>query len=258
MKPLGVIVMLNCMLCLAGCSVKEDRKDCPCLLVLDMKENGDIPSGYAELCLDAPGGFLFEDKVDVDSFSAPYEVLVPRGVIDVLSYSCEEELGQGSGKFKIPSGEDCPPLYLHFSRVDTDDETVKEIVCLRKNFSKLTVSIVSEAEYPFSLEVKGDIDGYNMDGTPSSGVFSYVIDLNDDNEGVVLLPRQIDSSLRLEICDGSKVLKTFALGEYITMAGYDWGTPDLEDMAMVIDYSLNAVELSVEEWDNVYSFDLVL
>ena len=48
MKSLGVISAVGLMLCLS-CSVKEDRMDCPCRLVLDLSANdtASVGSGSA-------------------------------------------------------------------------------------------------------------------------------------------------------------------------------------------------------------------
>ena len=72
------------------------------------------------------------------------------------------------------------------------------------------------------------------------------------------MPRQMDNSIVLEVNDGTSVLKTFALGEYISASGYDWSAPDLGDITVGIDYTRTKLTVSVLGWDEVYEFDVVI
>ena len=62
----------------------------------------------------------------------------------------------------------------------------------------------------------------------------------------------------LEIDDGTEVLKRFALGEYLVGGGYDWTEDDLEDVKVVIDWSMTAVTLVVQGWDWVREYEIVI
>jgi len=56
--------------------------------------------------------------------------------------------------------------------------------------------------------------------------------------------------------DGTDVLKTFALGEYVTASGYDWSAESLDDITIGLDYSLSHVTLKIEGWEKELHFDV--
>ena len=112
--------------------------------------------------------------------------------------------------------------------------------------------------YGYDLRVKGNVNGYGKDGRPREGDFSYVPSRSEDSGYEVSLPRQSDSSLLLEIDDGTEVLKTFALGEYIKSGGYDWTTPDLEDLTVHVNWAVTTVSITVSAWDWVYECEIII
>lgn len=73
----------------------------------------------------------------------------------------------------------------------------------------------------------------------------------------LVLPRQNDASLRLDLMDGSGLLKSFALGNYMTMSGYDWTAQDLQDASVTVDFACTKITVSVGAWENSYDFDIV-
>ena len=72
-----------------GCSVKEDRSVCPCVMMLDF--SGVDPDRTDSLVMSvlSADGFIHKDTVFSDSFAAVYEVPVPRGGVQVNIYSVE-------------------------------------------------------------------------------------------------------------------------------------------------------------------------
>ena len=113
MKSLGVISAACLILCLS-CSVKEDRMDCPCRLVLDLSANDTASVGSAVLLVNASEDFVYSDVVEAGEFDEECVVLVPRGTVDVLAYSCDDGYVSGKEGLVIPYGEDCPEVNMHF------------------------------------------------------------------------------------------------------------------------------------------------
>ena len=62
----------------------------------------------------------------------------------------------------------------------------------------------------------------------------------------------------LEVDDGVPHLKKFAIGEYLDQAGYDWTLPSLEDVTVVLDYSLTSVTIQIAGWDKEDVYNIVL
>ena len=147
---------------------------------------------------------------------------------------------------------------MHSFIADTEGELWRETVRLRKNHCRLTVMMDGVEEIPYSLTFKGNVDGYRLDGLPSSGDFSCVAYPSGTSESQALLPRQTDSSLLMEVDDGTSVTKTFAIGEYISSSGYDWTAADLEDMTIVLDYYITFIKITIREWDREYVYNITL
>ena len=110
---------------------------------------------------------------------------------------------------------------------------------------------------PYSLTFSGNVDGYGLDGLPSAGDFSCVAYPGDDGGSQALLPRQLDSSLLLEIDDNSSTVKTFAVGEYIAGSGYDWSAENLDDITIVLEYYVTYIKITIQGWDKEYSYDMI-
>lgn len=256
MKSLEVILAVGLMLCMS-CSVKEDRMDCPCRLVLDLSANDTALVSSAVLLVNASEGFVYSDVVEAREFGDECVVLVPRGAVEVLGYSCDDGFVSGKEGLVIPYGEDCPEVYMQHLSVEATEEDVYIDVVLRKNYCGATICVATaEDNFPYRLSLRGNVMGYGLDSRPIEGDFMYEFDLDSNLIGKVSLPRQMDTSLKLEVSSGAEILKVFALGEYIAAVGYDWTSDDLEDITLTLDYSLTGITISVGEWDEEYHFDI--
>lgn len=230
--------------------------DCPCRLMLDFSGNDTVSVRSVELLVNASEGFHLADTLNCSDFGDEYMVSVPRGEVNVLAwYGGEDYVGRNEG-LKIPYGEDCPEVYMDFFSVTAEGEAVRRDVMLKKNHCKATIHVKTEEVFPYRLVVKGEVDGYDHDGSPSYGHFMYELSLSDEMTGWVTLPRQRDESLCLEVCDGDSVLKVFTLGRYISATGYDWTSEHLEDLTLSLDYTRNIIGISIGEWDKEHHFDI--
>lgn len=243
---------------MAACSVKEDRGECPCTLVLDFTElDGEKIKSVNVIAVSADG-FVLNDCVGAEAFGEKYVRNVPHGLIQVSVWSGDTRGVYGDNIVHIPYGMECPPVYLHSFIADTRGELCSEKVLLNKNYCGLTVMMADGTYLPYSLTFKGGINGYNVSGQPSSGEFSCVAYPSDNGDSKALLPRQLDNSLILEVDDGVPHLKKFAIGEYLDQAGYDWTLPSLEDVTVVLDYSLTSVTIQIAGWDKEEVYNIVL
>ena len=259
---------VSAALLLLSCSIKENRSDCPCLLRLEFPE--DDVSGTEEraiLSVRDEGGFSYTDTLVLGEIGGAYELRVPRTGVQVNLWSEEASGFVGNDGLVIPLGDDCPYVRMFSSSVDTDCETCTETVRLAKNYCRLTVMMdESDMDWPFELNVCGNIDGYRIDGSPRRGVFSHYLVPSADaasggNSGAELvrelsLPRQTDSSLRLSVMEDFTSLKTFALGNYINQCGYDWTAADLQDIVVRIDYACTKLNIAVGAWEHSYDVDI--
>ena len=256
MKPLEVISMICCLMSCLSCSVKEDRAICPCRLILDFSGNDTVSVRSAQLLVNASEGFCLADTVICEDFVSEYMVSVPRGEVNVQAWYGGDVFVERDEGLKIPYGEDCPEVYMDFFNVEADGEETRHEVRMTKNHCRTTIYVKTEEEFPYRLLVKGDVDGYEPDGSPSYGSFMYELELSDAMIGQVTLPRQRDESLFLEVWDKGSVLKVFTLGRYISATGYDWSAEDLEDLTLSLDYTHNLIGITIGDWDKEHHFDI--
>ncbi len=247
----------------SSCSIKEDRRGCPCLLRLDFSSAPESArTGKLLLSVTSDDGFALSDTLDLEEVGDIYEVRVPRTGVRVNLWSGEAADFVGKDGLVIPFGDDCPPVRMFSSSVSTDCETCTETVSLYKNYCRLTVITDDDggADYPFDLGVYGNVDGYDASGSPRNGEFCHYLAGQPDGSGgvsrVITLPRQTDSSLQLDVYGDAEVLKTFALGNYIRQSGYDWTEPDLRDLVVRIDYASTRLVISVGAWEYSYDVDI--
>ena len=74
----------------------------------------------------------------------------------------------------------------------------------------------------------------------------------------MVLPRQIDNSLLLDIISDDDRRRTFAIGNYIEASGYDWDSMDLKDITLDIDYARTDVTFRIGAWEHTTQFEVVI
>ena len=251
-QPSGVFWFMILFLAV-GCSVKEDREDCPCRLIMDMGGIDTTLVRQLNLLATSPDGVVFSDTVQAKDFSKLYVRDVPHTQMRINAWA-------GSGELLIPYGCECPPFYMYSFDADTRGEVCRHTLDLKKNHCRLTVLFDGRDQVPYRLTFRGNVDGYGDDGLPSAGDFACVAYPAEKGAGShVAVPRQLDSSLLLDVEDeGSAVLKTFAIGEYLQAGGYDWTAEDLEDATVILDYYITGIRITYKGWDKEYSYDITL
>lgn len=252
--PSVLIVFVLCLVS-AACSVKEDRRECPCRLMLDFRGIDTSLVTMLNIYAMSADGIVFSDTVAAEDFSRMYIRDVPHTLMRVSLWGADG----GSDRLHIPYGLECPLLYMYSFDADTRAETYFREVNLMKNHCRLSVLFSGREQMPYRLTFRGNVDGYGTDGMPSDGDFACVA-YPADTEGLqVVLPRQMDSSLLLDIEDeDTSVLKTFAIGEYLMKGGYDWSAENLEDVTVVLDYYITGINITYKGWDKEYSYDIIL
>lgn len=236
---------------LAGCSVKEDRSACPCTLVLDFS---DVPVTPVMLSVEGEGCSVLQ-IVHADTLMT---LSVPRTDLSVSVTG--GALPDAAGSVRIPFGEEAPPLYLYHASVSSEAEQVVLPVYLRKQFCQLTLAFTGPPGYgpPFEVEVEGFVDGWARDGSPLDGPFSYRLLPGGDGMAVIRLPRQRDDSLLMHIVFSDQVVRTFALGNFMAAAGYDWSAADLKDLTLNVDVSVTSVTISTDAWTATEEIELFI
>lgn len=290
-KFLVLLSVLQPFFTCPGCSVKEDRDLCPCTLVLEFpREDADrlqdgitvCMRGYSDdvfsLCDTLLAGRAASDgSPDTISDKGSYSYVVPKGDIDLaVAYSADGLAGKlnSSGKWiEIDEGRPCPSIWTCCEKVSARADRVTVPVRLHKNFCRIDIQVrdVDGEEFPFKLRVRGNVNGYGLDGKPARGAFLCDAE-RSETEGsgtasestgsghgyAVTVPRQTDDSLILEIVTGDGVAKSFAIGNYIAASGYDWTSADLKDICLEIDYARTVISFTIDKWTHSEQFEVVI
>lgn len=205
--------------------------------------------------------------LDNGCYEAPVSLEVPKGtsLLSVFSFSPAEEgffwsdFSKGAGSpMVIPSGMDCPPVYTYFAVMDTMKEIHTERVVPLKNYCRLSIEFRTEEVSSYRLALCGNVCGYATDGTLLEGEFSYFPEVDGDGMCSARIPRQKDASLFLDVYGTDGILRRFPLGDYMSRGGYDWTEPSLKDAGVVIDYALTEIVLSVDDWETVFSAEVMI
>lgn len=242
----------------ASCSVKEDRSECPCLLTLDFSHTDTTDITSVRILVSDNGGPVFDEEVAPSSFMPEYTVAVPQTSSFLNVYSGGGEMVGRDGCIVIPPGKECPKVYSFGCELLQDQEAARESVDFRKDHCVMTIHMNGQDGTGYMLRITGNINGYGRDGSLCKGDFFYVPEHKGDGIFEVTVPRQEDSSLMLEIDDGTEVLKNFALGEYVAAGGYDWKASYLEDISVYIDWSMTTITCTVQGWDWIYKYEIVI
>lgn len=248
-----------------SCSIKENRTDCPCHLYFDLSSVSREHFSSVSFSLSESGQATRHYSLDLSeiSVSEPFCLDVPKSIFQ-LQFSAVENgatwLSPGNEHIMtIPVGEQCPPLFTHFSQLDARGEEYVEKVDLHKNFCTLHITMVGNdpsKDYPFSLRVQGEVNGYDEVGRPQAGKFGVYAYPTREGKCSVRVPRQRDDSLELLLCEGDGVLADFAIGNFIQSRGYDWSARDLEDISLRIDCARLAIEVECLHWTDTYYFNI--
>ena len=223
---------------LAGCSVKENRDDCPAYLAvrsdghtgepLDGKTLSYILASESEPLLErAEGAFQ--------------EFASPRGRI----FDECDSLVCGSASIWIPGdlGEVRMPLY--------------------RSWCNLRMDLVGQADdpCPYYFLVLSGTDGLTVPGLePHAGAFRVRRDTLVRNGFSVRLPRQADDALSVEVrlLEDRSLVTDLPVGAILAGMGYDWRKPDLDDIRLDIDFSRTTLTVSVTDWSEAVTIRITI
>lgn len=299
-KFLVLLSVLQPFFTCPGCSVKEDRDLCPCTLVLEFhREDAERLQDGVTVCMRGYSDDVFSlcdtllagraassGGADTVSGKWSYSYVVPKGDVDLaVAYSADGlagELNSSGIWIEIDERRPCPSIWTCCEKVSARTDRVTVPVRLHKNFCRIDIQVrdVDGEEFPFKLRVRGNVNGYGLDGKPARGAFLCDAERSEtesagsgtesdgDDSGTasesteygyaVTVPRQTDDSLTLEIVTDDGVAKSFAIGNYIAASGYDWTSADLKDICLEIDYARTVISFTIDKWTHSEQFEVVI
>lgn len=250
---------------LCSCTVKEDRQICPCCLTLDfssLERAWLMDEGYStiDLAIASDDGFSDFQSWPLDALTDEYALPVPRNGVCVTAMCSEGDAVLGDDGFTIAEGSPCSRNMAFSQRFLPSSDEDRLLVSLHKNYCNLEIRLKTStgaSARPFQIRVDGEVNGSLLDGTPKEGAFSYFSAPSSEGLCTAAVPRQKDSSLRLGIyfLDNGEI-RSFPIGEYIIESGYNWNALDLEDVSVIVDFSLSGLEVNISNWKKTLSFDI--
>lgn len=250
------------VLLLSGCSVKEDRSECP--VYVTVLTDAFAREGHSEgtVSFDA-GTLLHRERVGfLSAIGRGVTHPCPRGPLraSVLSGTEGSTLDE-SGALRVLPGMQADLLWAwRASFTANGDEWVVEAephkqYCLVQFL--FDGSPTAPGDYPWRFRMKAGCNGtdiYTLE--PLAGDYVCTVGPNAVGRWLGVLPRQRDNDMVLEVYtpwsdDPSRgeAEYTIDLGRAFAEKGYDWTAEDLEDIAVTVGFSSVGLTISVADWE---------
>lgn len=276
MKKFITLIVLALGLPSCGKWILEDRTDCPSFLFFDVEDGHDVrqmervyitAAEYPEgkpLAADTTSLRALKDQ----SFSLAIkrcEAVSGYGMVGFLRSHQE-----GPSRWVVNEGQNGDPIY-HFSyQTSALDERETIPARLRKSHSRITIRFFmfdafpqSGGQFPFQVILRSHTCGLDMEsGNPVQGSFRYTPP--EERAGVfsVIVPRQADHSLTLELWarpglyEKEGFVDEFDLWTLLReLDGFSWEMEDLPDLLLEIDYVQSRISLTISEWEEGATID---
>lgn len=270
------------LLFITSCSVKEHRVNCPCYAYVNIDEF--LEAGFHDAIVSfSSGDLLYRNKVRLAPYEGcGFEQEMPRrlGKNAIIGGIKNSQISRDS--LLTPYGLECDPIWLYSQNIDCidKDRVFVEAVPL-KQYCKLNIivdGIDEDEEQKMGFRITAlcnGLDLYSM--SVLEGGYSAIAKQSSKYLYNVRIPRQKTNVLTLEILEYSsedkdiegvdakasdelgakpKVNYSVKLGELFKQSGYDWNSPNLMDMSILIDYSNPILKIEIGNWmDNSNYYD---
>ena len=273
------ILVLSSML--TGCRslVLENRSECPTWIVVKPDRTIDeLTWPYFTLRLVNESGIFTEDIVTKteefckDGAKFSWKKHSKLEIAGVTSWTGPEV--DAGANLLIPEGKEVPETMAGYLKVDDlgEDDYHELILPIQSLYSNVYYDIETKGtEYPFRAVVRGAVDGYVLPSfTLHEGSYQAEAREISYNLRTVRIPRQDSAETKANIYAGAlktdlmaifdddteewETFYTLALGEVVTLQGYDWSKPVLDDIHVKLTINERVlVRLSVktEDWEVV-------
>ena len=234
---------------LAGCSVREDRELCPATLIVNLPA-ADSAASKVYIRHLTPEGSARETSAELTAEESEIRLPVPRSTFIAVASSIPLE----DGRWLIPEGSPCQEAYICRRRVTVGNDCARMTARFQKEFCRMKIEFSSPPE-GLSTRIRGQFCGSTLEGKLIEGMFLSPFRPGED----VCVPRQGDSSLLLDIENqGEGIIRTFALGEYLRKAGYDWEKDNLDDVCVFLDFVRSEAVIATGIWTTAIPIDILL
>ena len=255
--------------------VLEDRSLCPTWVELKSVPSIDPENwGYLKLSLWKDWEEDDEKIVRMDDLNTGEKFEWRKEhLFEVTGITGWDGIIEGNGDYLIPFGNECPDAIGGYTREQIGGEEIYHVdLPVRSLFANVFVEIEGAASgYPFKVSLRGAVDGYSFPYLHlHEGSFQCETRELSYEMRACRIPRQDEPSnatkavyvagLKADFFfreQGSSVWERFyslPLGEIITMNGYDWSEPVLEDIHVKVrlaDGAIVRLVVEVADWSVV-------
>lgn len=251
------------LMILASCSVKEDRRACPCYTYLIVDEF--IDAGFPRALISFSSGGEVARSVESlpEHEHRGYVRPLPRRPARAAVVAGLERTVIRGDSLVTPFGLEADPLWMYGEEFvcESDEKFVTAVPY--KQYCTLTIVVSGLGpgeEYEGTFRVRAAdnaIDIYSR--RPLRGEYLAVVRRSGTGVFSVRIPRQSGNDMILEFVretagkDGT-VDRVIDLGAEFSRAGYDWKRKNLQDVSAVVDHASAEITLSVPGWDEDESF----
>ena len=245
------------LLWLVSCTVKEDRRVCPCILEVSFSDKDTVEDlvtlvGWSEK-------ELFDVSIRTDDYPDNYTHNTPRSMVHFGAAKGVVNSIKVGHLLVIAEGYECDSLYAYSDYIDCTGETAHTVVKFHKQFSTVHIGIANSDYEPgdYFFEVKSSSCGIDLLTCEAvAGSFSCAPGLYKEKEYCYNICRQADDSMTLTVTHYSGDKVVFPLGSFISSIGYDWEAEDLQDIYVTLDISRGRVGVGVAGWESAEDFEL--
>jgi len=268
MHRLSVVMVLLSLL--TGCSVLEQREECPCVVkismarVIDGGVGENMLSGTVALYMnDDSGKRCVSDNILLEGCDTVREEVVKRGrylLGAILSGDYGRYVDYMEGVYQIPYGSDSDSIYGFSTFVTASLDTAMVMLDMKKQFSTITFTSSDLSLFDeYRLVATGSASGLSaLYLTPIEGNFCCDVKMNSEGRHSFRMPRQDKPDLEMEIYGKGDASPAFVLplGDMIMATGYDYRAADLRDVEINLDFVGNRAVLKVEGWEDEWIYSI--
>ena len=143
MKLIPILLFLATVVSIASCSIKEDRSGCPCVLTIDAS---DIRADEISIICSNTSQLLKTVLIPIET-GPILEINVPRGHVNVATYTGNEFSKDQNDTLVIPYGKEADCIYANACQINTDAETAYTRIALNKQFARISLEFAKYDDY---------------------------------------------------------------------------------------------------------------
>lgn len=262
----GAILGVALAALVPGCSVKEDRVECPVYVTVLTDEFVRLGMSEGKVSFSSSHVIEREDVSFLSIMRSGYQQACPREFARAAVFSGAENYLMTEDEMRVIPGHEAGLLWAYgetFS-VQADEYVIdadphKQYCLVQFLFGE---SPTAPSDYPWRFRIKAGCSGMNIYTLePLEGAYSASVGPNALGAWYGVIPRQKSSDLLLEIylpdSDDETQGRTdyvIDLGAKFEALGYDWTAEDLGDVTVSVGFASAGITINVEDWEGNDSY----